>query len=333
MNRLQPTTKDSHRQDLLFYVVEETENPSTDYYIRPYLEHQSATYQVIKLGGALPDIAPDQTVSIIFVRYINTAWKRWVTRNRSRLDRVVLFIDDDILDWRVISHLPIGSHAKYALQARRHKRWFRSNTSLWVSTRYLQHKYRAWNPQLIGLHCPFAKPAPITTDGAGALTVFYHGSYAHQAETDWLFDVVARVLQQEQDIRFELTGFAATKKRFTGLRGVSIIDEMSWPDYRGFISTAGRSIGLAPLLDSEFNRARNHVKCFDITQAGAAGIFADHPVFQGVIRHGQNGLLVPMHAASWVDAILRLARDPGFRYRLAKSARQDFTSKQNRPVE
>ena len=84
---------------------------------------------------------------------------------------------------------------------------------------------------------------------------------------------------------------------------------MPWYSYQALISTPGRIIGLAPLLDTAFNDARSATKYFDITQAGAIGIYADHPVYRDSIVHKGNGYLVPMQQDLWVAQILALAHE------------------------
>ena len=87
---------------------------------------------------------------------------------------------------------------------------------------------------------------------------------------------------------------------------------MSWPAYKTFIQRPGRTIGLAPLLDTPFNAARAPTKFFDITAAGAVGIYADSPVYRRLVEHGKNGLLLPMDSpGGWVEAVLEhdLAND------------------------
>ena len=58
-----------------------------------------------------------------------------------------------------------------------------------------------------------------------------------------------------------------------------------------------------------FNQARSYTKFFDITQAGAAGIYARSAIFAEVIEDGHNGLLVEMDPQQWIEAIQALVAD------------------------
>ena len=91
---------------------------------------------------------------------------------------------------------------------------------------------------------------------------------------------------------------------------MQVLHPMRWPAYQAQLGRPGRSIGLAPLLDTRFNRARSHTKYYDITQAGAAGIYAEGPVYERIVQHEENGLLLPMQPDKWVQAIVDLYENP-----------------------
>jgi hypothetical protein len=63
------------------------------------------------------------------------------------------------------------------------------------------------------------------------------------------------------------------------------------------------------MLNQVFNQSRSYTKFFDITQAGAVGIYANPGPWQHLIEHEQNGLLCAMAPQAWIEAILGLAAD------------------------
>jgi len=85
---------------------------------------------------------------------------------------------------------------------------------------------------------------------------------------------------------------------------------MNWPSYQAFLSAGSRHIGLAPQLDTRFNKARSYTKFFDITQAGAVGVYAIKSTIADVIENGKEGMVIEMKASDWAEAILKLAEDP-----------------------
>lgn len=85
-------------------------------------------------------------------------------------------------------------------------------------------------------------------------------------------------------------------------------------DYRAFFNRftrAGYAIGLAPMLDEPFYNCKTNIKFRDYAAAGAAGVYADTPLYRanGVID-GETGLLVTGEPGSWFDAIERLILQP-----------------------
>jgi len=295
-----------------YYLIQEKNNPSTDFFIKPHLDASSVNYELLNLHEDPPELT-DTNSSVIFVRYISPKWKRWIKRNADKIDNIILFIDDDIFDFKAFKSLPFGYQYKYFSLFWRHISWFKKNAQLWVSSKYLKKKYSNWNPYLLEISSPYSAEAE-------QLTVFYHGSPAHYAETEWLYEVITEVLSKIENVRFELIGEIPVKKLYADVEGVTVVHPMNWRSYKRFIQSPGRSIGLAPMLDSGFNHARSPVKFFDITAAGAAGIYADHPVFRDVIKHRQNGLLLPMDRAIWVEAIVDLILDKSLQTKIKNNA-------------
>lgn len=295
-------------------LVEQGTNPSTDYFVKPRLVKESV--QVCNLSTSVEGLTVKPGINLVFVRYLTPQWKRWVSRNRAALGRLVFFMDDDLFDPAAHSGLPLRYRRKLHRLATRHKAWLKQmDAELWVSSAWLAEKYRDWRPQVLSAQSPY-------TDAVPQKTFFYHGSASHMAEIRWLVPVVEEVLHQDPEFSFELIGNTDIRQLFAHLPRVHVLQPMAWPAYKALVSRPGRIVGLAPLLPGRFNQARSPTKFFDITQAGAVGLYADHPVYQSIINHNSNGLLLPMNPNSWVDAILRLGRDEEARTKLLGNARQ-----------
>ena len=98
--------------------------------------------------------------------------------------------------------------------------------------------------------------------------------------------------------------------------------------YPGFVHwfTGQRAwdIGLAPLVDSAFNRCKSAIKALDYAAAGIPVIASDGPVYRGSPADGVGGMLVANRPDAWYAAISRLIRDVPLRERLALGARAAF---------
>lgn len=294
------------------YLVEEQANPSTDFFVLPALA--MGGYTVIRCGFAdLP--APNELRGsiVVFVRYVPTAWARLVETARAGLQALIFFMDDDVLDARTTAGMPLRYRFKLAKLAARRSPWLqRQGAELWVSSVYLQQKYERWHPRLV-------LPLPVASPVAGC-RVFYHGSASHKAEILWLRPVVEEALRQDGHLSFEVIGGEEVYRLYRDLPRVTVVHPMKWPAYQAFLAMPGRHIGLAPLLDVPFNRARSCTKFFDITRCGAVGIYSPGNACAEVVSHGQDGLIVALEQNAWLEAVLHLARNPSLRQTLLDNA-------------
>ncbi|WP_226702113.1 glycosyltransferase family 1 protein [Microbulbifer elongatus] len=307
-------------------VVEENANPSSDYFVLPFLHAQG--HSVERRGFAeLPEPGALRGAQVLFVRYIPNAWRRLITASRYEIAGVHLFMDDDLFSWSSFARMPLRYQWKLLRLSWRHQSWLRAmGAKLLVSTPYLQQRYSEWQPQLLAPQVPAAllpllEREDVDFSDSAPITVFYHGSASHGADLKWLRSVIERVLAADERIVFEVIGNSSVNRLFKGLPRVQVLHPMKWDSYQSLLRRPGRSIGLAPLLNSPFNRARAHTKFLDITLAGAVGIYAAGPVYGEVVRHRENGLLLPMDQGTWADAILQLAADRSVRKQMLNEAR------------
>jgi len=293
------------------YVVEERENPSTNYFVLPAVRAIGKPVHWFRFDE-LPSAPVDALV--IFVRYVPEAWRKWVEDNGSDLTSVVLFMDDDVLDWKAAAGMPWHYRWKLWRLSGSQRDWLRGQgAALWVSTPYLQEKYADWPVSLVLPSAPDAEPDGVTR-------IFYHGSASHRTEIDWLAEIMQPVMAAEPLVRFELVGDRAVHRAWRRFPGVTVIHPMNWPAYRAFCGLQGRHVGLAPLLKGNFNCARSYTKFFDITRCGAVGVYSRHPAFMGAVRDGLDGCLVDNQAGVWAETVLMLVRDGELRARMHASA-------------
>ncbi|WP_435626648.1 hypothetical protein [Candidatus Ferrigenium straubiae] len=300
------------------YLVEEQCNPSTDYFVLPAVS--ASGRRVARCGFAdLPAPSDLDGASVVFVRYVPPAWAKLVAAVRHRLRTLAFFMDDDVLEVGASAGLPWRYRFKLARSAAWRSGWLqRQAAELWVSTPYLQQKYAAWHPRLV-----LPAPAAGRTD---VCRVFYHGSASHAAEIRWLRPVMEEALHREERLAFEIAGGRDVHRLYRGMQRVTVAHPMKWPAYQAYMTMPGRHVGLVPLLDIPFNRARSYTKFFDITRCGAVGIYAPDSACAKVVNHGVDGLVVVQKQQAWVEAILHLARDEPLRHSLLSNAAKKMSS-------
>lgn len=83
-------------------------------------------------------------------------------------------------------------------------------------------------------------------------------------------------------------------------------------------------VAVAPYLDVPYNHYLTPTKVYEYMAAGAAIVASDVPCERGLLRHGENALLVPPgRPGELAAAIARLHAEPALRERLAARARED----------
>jgi hypothetical protein len=235
-------------------------------------------------------------------------------------------MDDDVLDFSASKGMPLRYRWKLLKLAGLHKNWLlNQQVSLWVSTSYLAKKYQAWSPIVI-------EPKPLEKLSR-PVKVFYHGSASHQAEIDWLYPIIQSVLQKNPSIVFEIMGSQLVYQQFKGLDRVHIVHPMNWQSYQYFIDQSGRDIGLVPLVDNVFNKARSYTKFYDVTRAGAVGLYSEGSEVAHLLAgthqariDGLAGLVLPLDQAVWEIKILELANNAELRSNMLTEANKMITS-------
>jgi len=296
----------------VIYVVEEQVSPSTDFFVLPAVS--ASSHRVVRCSFAdSPTRDELRGAAVVFVRYVPANWAKLVESVHKQLNRLVFFMDDDVLDLRASTKMPWPYRLKLARLAAGRAPWLRRHgAEFWVSTAYLQRKYARWHPVLVSPF-PVARPQEMRR-------VFYHGTASHAAEKRWLRPVIEEVLQRDERVAFEIVGGQGINRLYRGLPRVNVVHQMKWPAYQAFLSIPGRHLGVAPTLNTPFNRARSYTKFFDITCCGAVGIYSPGSAYAEVVTDGVDGLIVELEHEAWVEAILNIVRNEPLRRAMLRNA-------------
>jgi glycosyltransferase involved in cell wall biosynthesis len=80
-------------------------------------------------------------------------------------------------------------------------------------------------------------------------------------------------------------------------------------------------VGVAPLVDDEFNRSKSDIKFLDYSALGLPGVYSDVPAFASCVD-GITGLKTPNTVDSWCEALARLCTNVELRMSLAQAAQE-----------
>ncbi len=156
--------------------------------------------------------------------------------------------------------------------------------------------------------------------GAGPVSIGYMGSASHDSDLAMIAPALNRILETCSGVTLTLFGSIARQPSVSLLPGSIRLEPGVYGDYAGFrrrLAELRFDIGLAPLQDTGFNRAKTATKWIEYAEAGAAVIASD------VTPYGQLGAtnaLLAVGTDGWEAAIRRLVEQPGLRQVLVDSA-------------
>jgi len=246
------------------------------------------------------------------------------------LTQVFYFIDDDLLNLKPFLSLPPLYSTKI---------WLRSlgfwlllaftKIKLVVATNYLMSKYRKFNPlkvspkEMLGTEKAVKQKDNVSiSQQLSNLDVYicYHGSWSHKNEIKWLIPIIREVQNRCHNTIFEIIGGERIAKLFKGIPRVKVLNTMPWSEYLQHTLRSRQDIGLAPLMDTYFNRGRGPIKFFDYTRAGAVGIYSKSPAFTDFVSDGIDGFLLDNDPQLWIKNIIWLANNIEQRQAMADKA-------------
>lgn len=295
-------------------------SPSGDYLLAPHLLAQGPP--VLRLDSSCAPTASALQAGdfVVVLRYLPARWRQALERVLTRLHGLAWFLDDDVLRARALAELPPPYARKLDTLARSQQPWFeRVGAQWWVSTPALATAYARHQPQLLAL-APLPALRPHADGAAAPVRIVYHGSASHAKDLAWLLPVLAQVQAACNHTQVELVGDHAVYRQARALPRTSVLHPMRWPAYLAHTQATRADIGLAPLLPSAFNAGRGAVKFYDYARMGALGVFSDTPPYQGFVRDGVDGLLLPNQPARWAQTLIALASDAPRRAALAAAA-------------
>jgi len=292
-------------------------NASISYFVKPYVAAQGMECLTVDVTSNNETDAAYHT--IVIVRYLPDGCITGLRDFKRNGGKLVYFMDDDLMDASALETMPDKYVKRIKSTALAKRRVIEELCSeFWVSSAYLMSKYAAWRPILL-------RPTGVGESLVGAsrkFSICYHGTASHQTEIEWLVPLVSELQRRSSNAVFELFGDHGVNKVYRGIPGVAVLHPMSWPNYLAYTNATQRDIALAPLLPTKFNAARGPTKFFDFARMNAVGLYSKVSPYDGFIRDGIDGVLLPNEREAWVEAITSLLHDPEKRDWMASNARK-----------
>lgn len=157
-------------------------------------------------------------------------------------------------------------------------------------------------------------------------------SSSHHEDAKLLKDVIPAILEKYPNVHFYYTNMYSylfdNPKFAERIHKVPWIALKNWPES---VVEQGYDIGLAPLVDNLFNRAKSNLRFLEYSAAGMAPIVSPVEPYK-CVKNGITGL-VATTKQDWIDSISLLIEDKVKREKIAKNAKkyvnQHFDIKKN----
>jgi len=247
---------------------------------------------------------------------------------RSRAIKFVYDIDDDFLELGP-DHVEFEKlHALKPLVLR----MLRSADQIWVSTEILAARYHCQFPGKV-ITIPntlddriWSSPVARTQEGANT-DFLYMGTPTHRPDfMSIIFPAFSR-LEREFKNTVNLTLIGVVDE--IGLRvpyhiiKVPSAMTQSYPAFVSWLQSIGPfDIGLAPLLDTYFNRAKSNMKQLEYAALGLPTIAADLPPYRAPGFVGRGVVLAEPTADGFYNAMREMVYDGARRHQLRHEARR-----------
>lgn len=315
-------------------------------YYRVFTPASHSSHEVTVINQQL-DLPLDDFDIVVFKQITNPEiLLPLVTEAKEKGKKLVMDLDDDF--WAVEPHQPAYQQLNENDQER--LRYFSAGMSFCdaviTSTQPLADKVKKMMRLNFSIEMPtYTIPNAMNVKDfnwskppqeSGTVKMFWMGSVTHDEDLKMVMPAIDKLLSKHPKLVFHFAGgikkekvsevFKAislkNRKRLTGVGGTT-----HWnadPSFPKFLSGLNYDIAIAPLVDTEFNRSKSHIKWLESTTVGACVVASNvYPYSMPVgevptITNNVTGVLASPE--QWFDALDELIQNPQKRKKLHKNA-------------
>ena len=206
---------------------------------------------------------------------------------------------------------------------------------VWVSTEELKQRVSGIQPDAIVMpnrldERLWVEPGAPKLPHNEPVRILYMGTMTHEIDLAF-FEGVAERLKHKfgSGVAIEIIGVTAKADLHPSMTRVATPNTAS-ASYPGFVEwMVGQSrwdVGVAPLVDTTFARAKSGIKALDYSALGLPVVASDVEAYRGTLNEQDGVKLVPNDANAWVEALSDLIQDHEKRQELGRRARKAFLS-------
>lgn len=161
------------------------------------------------------------------------------------------------------------------------------------------------------------------------LTIGWMGGGTHNQDHRMIKEAVYQVLAKNEDVKFVYVSGCECPDFFKHIPRLKWHFDFATIDkYPKFIQKFKFDIGIAPLVDNNFNRGKSNLRWLEYSAMGIPTVASPLPHFAQSIAHDKNGLLC-YTINDWISNLQRLISAPECRDTIGKAARLEVKDKWN----
>ncbi len=261
--------------------------------------------------------------NLLIVRSLGERWVRLIERHRARFGHIVYLIDDDLGAVRDTQGLPEAYVKRLGGLAERQPALLALANEVVACCDSLVAQLGREHANVSLLTPPmlasFVKLADFTQPD---WIIGYHGTRAHRDDIAHLAPALTSVMETHPRVRLEVMMGRHVPDDLGGIARLETPEALPWKAFQQYQATRRIQIGLAPLLETPFNRGKSWIKFLDIAAMGGVGIYSRRAPYTEIVEHGVDGLLVGDDPEEWQSALEQLLADPVATQAMAERALQ-----------
>lgn len=230
----------------------------------------------------------------------------------------------------------------------------RNADALVVTTDHLGRTYGSWNDNIYVVANSLDFKGDRKFVGWDTVSVRRHegtrigwiGGRSHFEDLMMVAPVLRELLQKHPQVTLCLVNSAIQQSckalgrpyPFEGLKNVHYADRsVAINRYARFMASFGFDVGIAPLVDCNFNRSKSNLRWLEYSALKLPTVATDISHFNQSITHGVDGLLIKDNdPQAWLHSLESMVEDQNLRETIGRSAykrvKNDFNVKRNAPA-
>lgn len=218
--------------------------------------------------------------NLVLSRTLPAVALQWLERERARFGRIVYLIDDDLGAAAENETLPSGYRARMVSAAAQQARLLALADEVVACSVQLAARLRPRHGNVRVMTPPLISPLPELAHFVNGPTgeqpwrIGFHGTRAHRADLAHIAPALQAIQRQRCDTELEMMLGEHMPGLLADLPRTCCPAPLSWQKFRAYQARRRVHIGLAPLLDTPFNRGKSFIKFLDIAAMGGVGIYS-----------------------------------------------------------